>query len=173
MVNKVDKRKHEVYLSLGSNLGDRRMNLKVAIERIEDIVGSVMKKSAIYSTQAWGNQQLGEFYNSVIMVYTDLQPEDLLKEIEEIERFGGRKLKSVNEDYKNRLIDIDILLYDDLVMRTEKLIIPHQYILERDFVLIPLLEINSKVIHPELNRGIAGLVDLTEHVNISKICENA
>lgn len=130
-----------LYLSLGTNLGDRRQNLKSALELIGSKVGTVVSASDIIETDPWGFESPNPFLNMVVKVETDLKPLEVLDVTQEIERQLGRATKSVNGEYHDRLIDIDILLYDDLVMDTPELTIPHPLMYERKFVMEPLAQI--------------------------------
>ncbi len=132
---------HTAYLSLGTNLGDKEHNLVSAITEIGRRIGSIRAQSAFHSTEPWGFESENTFLNAAVRVETELAPLALLKETQQIERDMGRTQKSVNGKYHDRIIDIDILLYDDLHLNTPKLTIPHPHMYERDFVLIPLKEI--------------------------------
>ena len=138
---------HTVYLSLGTNLGDKTQNLVSAITEIERRIGPIRAQSAFLATEPWGFESPNTFLNAAIRVETELSPHALLKVTQQIEHDMGRTQKStVNSQlstviYHDRIIDIDILLYDDLHIHTKKLTIPHPHMYERDFVLIPLKEI--------------------------------
>lgn len=132
---------HIIYLSLGTNLGDKEQNLLSAITEIERRIGPVRAQSAFLSTEPWGFESENTFLNAAVCVETELSPNVLLRTTQQIERDMGRTQKSVNGQYHDRIIDIDILLYDDLHINTKKLTIPHPRMYERDFVLIPLREI--------------------------------
>ena len=132
---------HQVYLSLGTNLGDKEQNLLSAIKEIERRIGPVRAQSAFLSTEPWGFKSENTFLNAAVRVETELSPHALLRITQQIERDMGRTQKSVDGQYHDRIIDIDILLYDDLHINTKKLTIPHPRMYERDFVLIPLREI--------------------------------
>ena len=141
------KRFHIVYLSLGTNLGDKEHNLLSAISEIKRRIGPIRAQSAFLATEPWGFESENTFLNAAIRVETELEPLALLKVTQQIERDMGRTQKSkVNcqlstVNYHDRIIDIDILLYDDLHINTPELTIPHPLMNERDFVLIPLKEI--------------------------------
>lgn len=137
-----------LYLSLGTNLGDRQKNLSLALELIGREVGTVVSASDILETEPWGFDSSNRFLNMAIKVETTLQPLEVLHVTQEIERKLGRTQKSVNKEYHDRLIDIDILLYDDLVMNTPELKIPHPLMYQREFVMKPLAQIA-----PELTRS--------------------
>lgn len=132
---------HTAYLSLGTNLGDKENNLLSAISEIERRIGPVRAQSAFLATKPWGFDSQNTFLNAAIRIETKFSPLELLDETQQIERDLGRKHKSVNGQYHDRIIDIDILLYDDLHISTPRLTIPHPHMHERDFVIIPLKEI--------------------------------
>ncbi len=136
---------HTAYLSLGTNLGDKEQNLLSAISEIRRRIGPVKAQSAFLATRPWGFESPHTFLNAAIRIETALSPLDLLHQTQQIERDMGRKHKSVNGQYHDRIIDIDILLYDDLHIATPELTIPHPHMHERDFVLIPLKEINDSI----------------------------
>jgi len=137
-------KEHTVYLALGSNLGDRRANLKDAIAALPPQM-EVNAKSSVYETPPWGYEDQPKFLNQVIKAKTYLDPEPLLKHLKRLEVALGRK-----ESFPNgpRLIDMDILFYDDLVLNTAALSIPHPRLHERGFVLLPLMDINPDLVHP-------------------------
>lgn len=135
---------NKVYLSLGSNLGNKEENILMAIEKIKEQIGTVVRQSALLRTEPWGFDSDNEFVNAAICVDTDLTPRELLHRTQQIERELGRTHKSKNRIYHDRLIDIDILLYDDETINEPDLIIPHPLMHERDFVMIPLREIMEK-----------------------------
>ena len=140
------------YLSLGTNQGNKIKNLQKAIDLIADKVGSILKISSVYKTKSWGFQ--GEdFYNICIKVSTFLNPEQLLETSLTIENSLGR-IRENAETYINRNIDIDILLFDDEIIFSKELIVPHPKMLNRKFVLIPLSEIATHTIHPITKKTI-------------------
>lgn len=130
-----------VYLGLGSNLGDRRGNIYRAVELIADSVGTVVRMSSLYDTEPWGFLSDNMFVNAAVCVETRLTPREVLVATQTIERRMGRIEKSVGGQYHDRVIDIDILMYDDLHIDTPDLHIPHPLMHERDFVMRPLNEI--------------------------------
>ncbi len=138
---------HQVYLGLGSNLGDREENIRKAISLIDERVGKVLRQSSLVETEPWGFESSNRFLNAVILCETTLTPRQVLKATQKIERELGRKKKLIangqqpRANYKDRPIDIDILLYDDLTVDEPDLKIPHPLMHERDFVMIPLNEI--------------------------------
>ena len=137
-----------LYLSLGTNLGDRQNNLSLALELIGHEVGTVVSASDVIETEPWGFNSSNRFLNMVTKVETDMQPLEVLHATQEIERKLGRSKKTAGGEYHDRLIDIDILLYDDLVMNTPELTIPHPLMYQREFVMKPLAQIA-----PELTRS--------------------
>ena len=133
--------KHQVYLSLGTNLGNRRGNIREAIERIGEQVGVVTRQSALYETKPWGFSSPNDFINACVLVETELAPRQLLETTQRIEKEMGRTMKSVDGTYHDRIIDIDILMYDDLKVDESDLKLPHPLMEEREFVMVPLREI--------------------------------
>ena len=132
---------HKLYISLGSNLGNKEEKLHRAIELINERIGSVLRTSSFIETEPWGFQSENTFLNAVCLVETELTPMQCLRETQKIERLLGRNQKSTNGIYHDRPIDLDLLLYDDLEMNTPELVLPHPHMQERDFVMIPLKEI--------------------------------
>ena len=148
---------HKVYLGLGSNLGDKEENIRKAIALIGERVGEVVRQSSLIETEPWGYESENKFLNGVIFVETNLSPRQLLKATQKIERDLGKKkvhatkrsqdssLSTLHSSlYKDRPIDIDILLYDDLTVDEPDLKIPHPLMQERDFVMIPLTQITPR-----------------------------
>ncbi|MDH3648971.1 MAG: 2-amino-4-hydroxy-6-hydroxymethyldihydropteridine diphosphokinase [Saprospiraceae bacterium] len=139
---------------MGSNLGDRKNNLVQAVESIEATIGPVQQKSHIYLTEAWGMNGQPDFYNQVVSLVTSESANALLAILQEIESNIGRK-RIVK--WEARIIDIDILFYGDLIVRTQTLRIPHPLIPKRNFALIPLLELVPDLVHPVLDKTIQEL----------------
>ena len=130
------------YLGIGTNLGDKEDNLRLALENIEEQIGKIISFSVPYASEAWGFESKNSFLNIVVSVETPLTPLNLLDATQKIEKLMGRKTKSVNGVYSDRIIDIDILLYDNIEMNTDRLILPHPCLKDRLFFRIPLKEIN-------------------------------
>jgi 2-amino-4-hydroxy-6-hydroxymethyldihydropteridine diphosphokinase len=135
---------HKVYLGLGSNIGNRKRNMREAVQYMEGLIGTVMHQSALYETEPWGFESPNLFINMCVCVETPLAPRQLLEATQDIEKRMGRVGKSVNHEYQDRIIDIDILLYDDLTVDEPDLKIPHPLMKEREFVMNPLNEILKK-----------------------------
>ncbi|WP_158840718.1 2-amino-4-hydroxy-6-hydroxymethyldihydropteridine diphosphokinase [Polaribacter sp. L3A8] len=147
------KIQHITYLSLGTNQGNKLENLQNAINLIDDNVGGIQKISSIYKTPSWGFN--GEdFFNICIKVATNLEPEILMISLLKIEDKLGRE-RSSKEGYQDRNIDIDILLFNDEIIFSKTLIVPHSKMLQRKFVMIPLVEIAATVIHPIVKKQIS------------------
>jgi 2-amino-4-hydroxy-6-hydroxymethyldihydropteridine diphosphokinase len=132
---------HNVYLSLGSNIGNRKRLIRTAIDMIDQKVGHVIKQSGLYETEPWGFYSPNMFINACVCCETKLSPRGVLLITQGIEKNLGRTGKSVDGNYSDRVIDIDILLYDDLRVDEPDLKIPHPLMHERDFVMKPLKEI--------------------------------
>ncbi|MBP5420972.1 MAG: 2-amino-4-hydroxy-6-hydroxymethyldihydropteridine diphosphokinase [Paludibacteraceae bacterium] len=150
-----------VYIGLGSNLGDRKKNITNATVILGSVMGDIKILSSIYETKPWGFSSDNLFLNAVILIETDCTPETCLQMAKRIEEEMGRTYAH-HERYEDRVIDIDILLYDDITIHTENLTIPHPLIQERKFVLQPLSEIAPELIHPVLNKPIKDLLEELE-----------
>lgn len=147
----------KVYLGLGTNLGDKEANLYAVVQKINERIGEITSLSAFYVTAPWGFSSDHSFLNAACCVESELPPLDLLRETQAIERELGRMKKSVDGNYSDRLIDIDLLLYGDLILRTPELEIPHPLMTERRFVMEPLAEIAPDVVHPVLGKRLGEL----------------
>jgi len=145
---------HKICLHLGSNLGDRHQNLQRSILEITQTVGQVIQQSSIYQTEAWGETEQPDFLNQSVLANTDLSPQEVLTRILEIETEMGRIRE---KKWGPRIIDIDLLFYDDLILTTPSLTIPHPQISFRNFVLIPTMEIFGDFIHPVFNLSVEEL----------------
>ena len=146
-----------VYLGLGTNLGNKEANLRTAIYKLQERIGKQVSLSSFYETAPWGFESDHSFLNAAIGLEASLSPIEILHITQEIEKELGRTKKSVNGSYSDRLIDIDILLYDTLVLQTPELTIPHPLMTERDFVMKPLIEIAGNVIHPTRQKTLSEL----------------
>lgn len=132
---------HKVYFSLGSNLGNRKRLVREAVELIAQRIGGVQAQSELYETEPWGFESPNKFINACVCCGTTLSPRQVLDVTQKIEQEMGRTGKSDGGEYHDRIIDIDILLYDDLRVDEPDLKIPHPLMQERDFVMKPLREI--------------------------------
>ena len=143
-----------VYLGLGTNIGDRQQNLTRAIELLSLALGKCIAVSRFIETAPWGFDSENSFLNCAAAFETELQTTELLDTTESIERELGRTVKSQGGNYSDRIIDIDILLYGNETIETERLTVPHPLMHKRDFVLQPLAEIAPDVVHPVLDKSI-------------------
>lgn len=158
---------YTTYLLLGSNLGDSRKYISDAILEIEGHLGNIRNKSSLYQTASWGKHDQPDFINQVIELNTEFSPSGLLKAILQIELDLGRQRA---EKWGSRIIDIDILLYDDLIINEADLIIPHPYLPVRRFSLMPLCEIAPDLIHPLSGKSFADLLlELSDNLFVKKL----
>lgn len=143
----------KAYLSLGTNLGNKRRNLVTAAALLAERAGDILALSDIYETEPWGFESSHRFLNAALILKTAYGPSELLQVTRLIEIEMGRIAKS-DGAYDDRLIDIDLLLYDDLVMQTDRLSLPHPLMHKRRFVLEPLAEIAPEAVHPVFHKTI-------------------
>lgn len=144
-----------VYIGIGSNLDDRKGNCLAALRRLESKGIAIKKKSGLYETKPWGVEDQPDFINMAAEAETVLLPEELLRVFKETEREMGRES---GERWGPRLIDLDILFYDDKIIRSDELVVPHPLLHERAFVLEPLSEIAPELVHPVLKKTIKELL---------------
>ncbi len=156
---------HLVYLGLGTNLGQRLENLAQARQRMAPLA-HLLRASSIYETEPWGFTDQPAFLNQVLEAETALPPLDLLRQLKELEVALGRQ---PSFHYGPRLIDLDILLYDDLVLELPGLAIPHPRLAERAFVLAPLAELAPDLVHPLLKRTIRQLAAVVDSAGVERI----
>lgn len=154
---------HMVYLALGSNMGDRLANLQDAVSHLAPQM-NVKKKSPVYETPPWGFKDQAAFLNQVVMAETRLEPEELLGHLKRLETTLGRV-----ESFRNgpRSIDIDILFFDDVILDSLPLMIPHPRLHQRAFVLLPLNDIAPDLIHPLLDKPVSELLLDVDPININ------
>ena len=155
---------HVVYLSLGTNMGNRAVNLREALASLPPQM-EVKARSDVYETPPWGNADQEMFLNQVVRTETYLKPEPLLKHLKRLEMALGRKPSFPNGP---RLIDIDILFYDDLVLYSPTLMIPHPHVHERGFVLVPMMDIAPDFEHPVRKKTIRELALFADVSGIRK-----
>jgi 2-amino-4-hydroxy-6-hydroxymethyldihydropteridine diphosphokinase len=156
-----------IFLLLGSNEGDRASKLREAISLIEKSVGPVTRRSSVYQTAAWGKTAQADFYNQVIEITCNLAPPRLLEELLSIETRMGRVR---SDKWGARSIDIDILLYHDVVIDTPDLHIPHPGIPHRRFTLVPLSELSPSLIHPTSKQSISELLNnCDDHLEVREV----
>lgn len=149
---------NKIYIGIGSNLGDKRENISRAVLGVEALVGELFCVSSLYETEPWGFDAEEYFLNMVIGVETVLEPKPLLSVLMGIEESLGRERDRSNQ-YRSRPIDLDILLYNNLVFSDNKLTIPHPRIAERRFVLLPLAEVCGNLFHPVSGKSIEELLE--------------
>ncbi len=138
---------HNLYVALGTNLGDKERNIDRAYTYLAERVGRIERRSSLFHSSPWGFQSDNEFINSVCLIVTTLSPHAVLNATQQIERDMGRTTKSVDGVYHDRIIDIDLLMYDDITLQDECLRLPHPLMQERDFVMTPLREIAGDDAH--------------------------
>jgi 2-amino-4-hydroxy-6-hydroxymethyldihydropteridine diphosphokinase len=156
-----------IYILLGTNLGDRQGNITIAKQHISRLIGPIITESAIYKTSAWGNTNQPEFYNQVIEIQTTLSPHVALSAFLDIEQKMGRVR---SEKWGERIMDIDILFWQDQVIKNDTLQVPHPGIPVRKFTLVPLAEITPGFIHPQHKKTIATLLEeCTDDLPVEKL----
>jgi 2-amino-4-hydroxy-6-hydroxymethyldihydropteridine diphosphokinase len=157
------------YLLLGTNLGNRKNNFFLALALLEKNAGKVSKTSGIYETEPWGFNSDQWFYNIAVELNTEFAPENLLAILLQTEKIMGRE-RINKETYENRIIDIDILIYENQIIKNEYLEIPHPRLHLRKFALSPLIEIASDIIHPVFKKKMKQLlIECKDESNISNI----
>jgi 2-amino-4-hydroxy-6-hydroxymethyldihydropteridine diphosphokinase len=147
----------KVFLGIGTNLGERETNLKECVASIEKNIGPVLKCSSIYETEPWGFKSDNQFLNMVVLAETKLSPSGVMGASLMIESFLGRI--RTGKQYSSRIIDIDILLYDNIIIDEVSLKIPHPLMHERKFVLVPLCELDPDLVHPVLGKTFSTLLE--------------
>jgi 2-amino-4-hydroxy-6-hydroxymethyldihydropteridine diphosphokinase len=155
---------HTVYIALGTNLGDRLTNLRAAIESMPPEI-IVLAESHVYETPPWGYENQPAFLNMVIKAETGLEPEPLLAYLKQLEVELGREQ---NIRWGPRLIDLDILFYDDLVLDSLPLVIPHPRLHERAFVLVPLMDVAPDLVHPVFRSRVSDFLAELETKGIAR-----
>lgn len=155
-----------VYLSLGSNLGDRVGYLQQATSLLSAMSEiNIVATSSFYESEPWQMNSENWFVNAIIQISTTFAPEDLLKECQRIEKQLGRTRKTLS-GYTDRTIDIDILFYENKIINTDSLIVPHRFFHRRAFLMVPMLEIAEDFVHPMFNKTVETLYDELENPEI-------
>lgn len=152
----------KAYLSLGTNLGNKRRNLVTAAALLAERTGDILVLSEIYETEPWGFESSHRFLNAALVLETSLSPSDLLQATRLIEIEMGRIAKS-DGSYEDRVIDIDLLMYDEVVMQTSRLTLPHPLMHKRRFVMEPLAEIAPDAVHPVFHKTMNQLAAELNH----------
>lgn len=157
----------EAYLLLGSNLGDSKKYISDAIGYITDEIGRPTGLSSLYQTASWGKTNQPDFINQVVRVRTNLNPQQLLQNILVIEKRLGRQRL---EKWGSRTIDIDLLFYGDQIIQEDNLVVPHPFLHQRRFTLMPLVELNPTFVHPVLKQSVEQLYEkLDDNLSVIKL----
>ena len=164
------KSQHQVILSIGSNLGNRLENIERSLELIHQEVGTIIKVSRLYETPAWGFES-DAFYNCALVLHTFSSAQKVLSQVLKIEKRLGR-LRNKVQEYQSRTIDIDLIAFDSEIITTEKLEIPHPLMQNRNFVLLPIQDLNVDWKHPILQKNIAELILLSPDQSVCTIVQD-
>lgn len=164
------KSQHQVILSIGSNLGNRLENIERSLELIHQEVGTIIKISRLYETPAWGFES-DAFYNCALVLHTFSSAQKVLSQVLKIEKRLGR-LRNKVQEYQSRTIDIDLIAFDSVIIDTEKLQIPHPLMQNRNFVLLPIQDLNLDWKHPILQKNIAELILLSPDKSVCTIVQD-
>ena len=161
---------NKIFLITGGNIGDRKKNLQTAANAIEENIGNIIKSSSIYETEAWGNTDQAAFYNQVHIVESELAAKEIINKILAIEKKMGR-IRTIKN--AARIIDIDILFFNNEIINDPILTIPHKEISNRRFVLMPLSELDPDLVHPVLNLSINKLLSICKDpLNVTRLETN-
>ena len=161
---------HKVYISFGSNKGNRLNHIVNSLKELEVQVGRIVRVSNLYITKSWGFESR-DFYNGCVILKTKFSPEIVLKKLLSIEDFLGRT-RSGNDEYSSREIDLDLLFFDQLILSSEDLTLPHPHLNKRNFVLIPMVDIAPEFVHPIINKSIKSLLLISKDNSAIKKIKN-
>jgi deoxyguanosine kinase len=164
------KSQHQVVLSIGSNQGDRLANIESCIERIHQEVGTVIKVSKLYETPAWGFES-DAFYNCALLLHSNLSAQKILTQVLKIEKLLGR-IRSNQEGYQSRIIDIDVILFDEEIIDSDKLKVPHPLMQNRNFVLLPIQDLKLDWKHPLFQKSIGELIATSEDDSVCTVVQD-
>jgi 2-amino-4-hydroxy-6-hydroxymethyldihydropteridine diphosphokinase len=163
------KAQHQVILSLGSNQGNRLKNIELCLELIHQEIGTVIKMSKLYETPAWGFES-DAFYNCALVIHTSKTAQQILEQVLQVEKTLGR-IRNENAGYQSRIIDIDLIAFDDKIIHLENLQIPHPLMQNRKFVLLPFQDLNLDWKHPVLKKTIPELIQITSDNSVCEIVQ--
>ncbi|MFG4002598.1 2-amino-4-hydroxy-6-hydroxymethyldihydropteridine diphosphokinase [Flavobacterium aquidurense] len=164
------KSQHQVVLSIGSNQGNRLANIESCIDLIHQEIGTVIRVSKLYETPAWGFES-DAFYNCALLLHTTSSAQKILNQVLKIEKHLGR-IRSNQEGYQARIIDIDLIVFDDEIIDSEKLIIPHPLMQNRNFVLLPLQDLKLDWKHPVFHKSISELLAISPDDSVCTVVQD-
>jgi 2-amino-4-hydroxy-6-hydroxymethyldihydropteridine diphosphokinase len=160
---------HQVILSLGSNQGNRLENIELCLELIHQEIGTIIKVSHLYETPSWGFESEA-FFNCALLLHSSNSAQEILEQVLQIEKKLGR-IRKENAGYQSRVIDIDLIAYDDEILDLEHLQIPHPLMQNRKFVLLPFQDLNLAWVHPVLKKTIPELIQITPDQSVCKVVQ--
>lgn len=164
------KSQHQVVLSIGSNQGNRLENIETCIALIHQEVGTVIKVSKLYETPAWGFES-DAFYNCALLLHTTSSAQKILNQVLKVEKQLGR-IRLNQEGYQSRIIDVDVIVFDDEIIETEKLHIPHPLMQNRNFVLLPMQDLKLNWKHPVFQKSISELIAISPDDSVCKVVQD-
>src|SRR6478736_8694218 len=160
---------HQVILSLGSNQGNRLENIELCLELIHQEIGTIIKVSQLYETPSWGFESEA-FYNCALILHTPYPAQKILELVLQVEKKLGR-IRNENAGYQSRIIDIDLIAFDDEILELDHLQIPHPLMQNRKFVLLPFKDLNIDWVHPVLKKTIPELIQITPDDSVCKVVQ--